>query len=110
MGPKKAVATKKKEGNPENGGDLTPRREGKMYQLRCQSLQLQLSDRSEDASNIFAAKRELHARVDQITKDFEEEEKQTFEVNQIYESMNFISSIFLYYRCLKLIFYRLPKT
>lgn len=42
MGPKKAAGGKKKESNPENGGDLTPEERAKMFMLTCQSLQLQL--------------------------------------------------------------------
>jgi hypothetical protein len=41
MGPKKA-APKKKEGNPENGGELDPEMKAKMFMLQCQSLQFQL--------------------------------------------------------------------
>jgi sporulation protein YlmC with PRC-barrel domain len=41
--PKKAApGGKKKENNPENGGELTPEEKAKMFMLTCQSLQLQL--------------------------------------------------------------------
>ena len=81
MPPKKS-APKKKEGNPESGGDLTSEMQAKMFMLTCQSLQLQLAERSEEASRALAAKRELQSRVEQISKDFDEEEKQTFEITQ----------------------------
>lgn len=81
MPPKKSVP-KKKEGNPENGGELTSEMQAKMFMLTCQSLQLQLAERSEEASRAIAAKRELQSRVEQISKDFDEEEKQTFEITQ----------------------------
>ena len=42
MGPKKAAAGKKKEGNPENGGELTAEDKAKLFMLTCQSLQVQL--------------------------------------------------------------------
>ena len=42
MGPKKAAGAKKKEGNPEDGGELTPEDKAKMFMLACQSLQVQL--------------------------------------------------------------------
>lgn len=43
MGPKKSAGGgKKKESNPENGGELTPEEKAKMFMLTCQSLQLQL--------------------------------------------------------------------
>ena len=42
MGPKAKPAAKKKEGNPENGGELDPETKAKMFRLTCQSLQVQL--------------------------------------------------------------------
>jgi hypothetical protein len=40
------------------------------------------AERSEESSKAMAAKREYKSRVDQIQKDFEEEQKQTFEITQ----------------------------
>lgn len=68
MPPKKNAPKKPKEGNPENGGELTPEMQAKMFMLTCQSLQLQLAERSEEASRALAAKRELQRRVEQISK------------------------------------------
>lgn len=105
MGPKKAPAGKKKEGNPENGGELTAEEKAKLFMLTCQSLQVQLckcrsllsigqlvdwsiiihifaAERSEEASKALAAKREYKGRIEQIQRDFEEEQKQTFEITQ----------------------------
>lgn len=82
MGPKAKPAAKKKEGNPENGVDLDPETKAKMFMLTCQSLQVQLAERSEEASRSLAAKRELQARVEQISKDYEEEKSMTFEITQ----------------------------
>lgn len=43
MGPKtKPGGGKKKDSNPENGGELTPEEKAKMFMLTCQSLQIQL--------------------------------------------------------------------
>ncbi len=42
MGPKKAAPAKKKDNNPENGGELTPEEKAKLFMLTCQSLQVQL--------------------------------------------------------------------
>ncbi len=42
MGPKKAAGAKKKDSNPEGGGELTPEEKAKMFMLTCQSLQIQL--------------------------------------------------------------------
>jgi chromosome segregation ATPase len=84
MGPKAAAkgGGKKKEGDPQNGGELTDAMKAQMFALTCQSLQLQLAERSEEASRAMAAKRELQSRVEQIARDFDEEQKQTFEITQ----------------------------
>mmetsp|Transcript_20157 Transcript_20157/g.44804 ORF Transcript_20157/g.44804 Transcript_20157/m.44804 type:complete len:194 (+) Transcript_20157:84-665(+) len=82
MGPKKAAAKKKDGGGAENGGELTAEEKAKLFMLTCQSLQVQLAERSEESSKAMAAKREYKTRVDQIQKDFEEEQKQTFEITQ----------------------------
>lgn len=42
MGPKKAAPAKKKDGAPENGGELSPEEKAKLFMLTCQSLQVQL--------------------------------------------------------------------
>jgi hypothetical protein len=41
-----------------------------------------IAERSEDASKAVAAKREYKARIEQITKDYEEEQRGTFEITQ----------------------------
>lgn len=81
MGPKKA-AGKKSAAAPENGGEMDFEAKAKMYMLTCQSLQVQLAERSEDASKALAEKRELQKKVAQVQKDFEEEQEQTFEMRQ----------------------------
>jgi hypothetical protein len=40
------------------------------------------AERSEEASKALAAKREYKSRIEQISRDFEEEQKQTFEITQ----------------------------
>jgi hypothetical protein len=40
------------------------------------------AERTEDASRALAAKRELQSRVEQISRDFESEQEQTFEMRQ----------------------------
>lgn len=82
MGPKKPPAAKKKDNNPEAGGELTPEEKAKLFMLTCQSLQVQLAERSEEASKAMASKREYQSRVEQISKDFAEEQRQTFEITQ----------------------------
>lgn len=46
------------------------------------SLDLFAAERSEEASKALAAKREYKSRIEQISKDFEEEQRQTFEITQ----------------------------
>lgn len=104
MPPKKAAAGKKKESNADGGGELTPEEKAKMFMLTCQSLQIQLctsqksnficvrsclinlltlsAERSEEASKAMAAKREYQGRIEQISRDFEEEQRQTLEITQ----------------------------
>jgi uncharacterized protein YlxW (UPF0749 family) len=53
-----------------------------MYQLTCQSLQVQLAERTEDASRALALKRDYQNRLEQLSRDFEEEQNQTFEMRQ----------------------------
>jgi hypothetical protein len=42
MGAKAKPSAKKKDGNPESGGELTPEEKAKLFMLTCQSLQVQL--------------------------------------------------------------------
>lgn len=71
-----------------------------MYMLTCQSLQVQLgeffappactvisliitpAERTEEASKAMAARRELARRMEDISRDFDEEQKLTFEIRQ----------------------------
>ena len=84
MGPKKAAAKGGKKGgdNPELGGELDAETKAKLFMLTCQSLQVQLADRTEESSKAIAAKRELQSRVNQIAQDYEEEKKVSFEIIQ----------------------------
>lgn len=80
-GGKKGGKGKKDEG-PEEGAPLTPEEQANMYKATCQSLQMQLADRTEDVSRSFAEKRELQGQVDKIKKEFEEEQKSAFEITR----------------------------
>ena len=80
MGPKKAE--KKKGGGGEGGLELDAEAKLKFFMLQCQSLQVQLSERTEESSKALANKRELQARVEQMAKDVEEERSSTFEITQ----------------------------
>ena len=68
MGPKKK---EKKEKGGGDAGELTDEARIKFFQLTCQSLQVQLAERTEESSKALAEKRELSARVQQISDDFE---------------------------------------
>ena len=80
MGPKKKE--KKEKGGGGDAGELTDEARLKFFQLTCQSLQVQLAERTEESSKALAEKRELSSRVQQINDDFEEERKATFEITQ----------------------------
>eukprot|EP00605_Chrysophyceae_sp_TOSAG23-4_P001515 GSChrysophyteH1.ASY1.ANO1.1662.1 assembled CDS len=64
------------------GGELDADAKIKFFMLTCQSLQVQLAERTEESSKALAAKRELQARVEQINRDFEDEKNATFEITQ----------------------------
>ena len=83
MGPKKAPAKKGgKDGNPEEGGEMDWETKATFFKLTCQSLQVQLAERSEESSRYLAVKRELQQRVEQLSRDFEDEQSRTFEITQ----------------------------
>lgn len=82
MGPKKKGGDKKKDSGGGDGGEMDAEAKIKFFMLTCQSLQVQLAERTEESSKALAAKRELSARVEQINKDFEEERETTFEITQ----------------------------
>lgn len=83
MGPKKGGEKKKGGGGGgEDGMELDADAKLKFFMLQCQSLQVQLSERTEESSKAMAGKRELQARVEQLAKDFEEERNTTFEITQ----------------------------
>ena len=79
MGPKKKAEKKDAGGG---GGELDADAKIKFFMLTCQSLQVQLAERTEESSKALAAKRELQARVEQINRDFEDEKNATFEITQ----------------------------
>lgn len=80
MGPKVKGEKKKKAATPENGGELTAEDKVKMFMLSCQSLQVQLSERSDEASEAIAAKKELRLRFEQLSKDYENEKLLTKDI------------------------------
>eukprot|EP01034_Spumella_vulgaris_P021787 gene21787-27856_t len=91
MGPKpKPGGNKKKDANPENGGELTPEEKAKMFMLTCQSLQIQLSESDvrqdrvlKDKNTIIQMKddeiAELKAKMDDMAEEFGEMLRETLE-------------------------------
>ncbi len=64
------------------GGELDADAKLKFFMITCQSLQVQLAERTEESSKALAAKRELQARVEQINRDCQDERSATFEITQ----------------------------
>lgn len=85
MPPKKGGKAKKgakKDEGPEEGAPLTPEDEAKMYLATCQSLQMQLADRTEAMNKAQEDKRTLDEKVSKIQEDFAEEQKTAFEITR----------------------------
>jgi chromosome segregation ATPase len=85
MPPKKGGKAKKgakKDEGPEEGAPLTPEDEAKMYLATCQSLQMQLADRTEAMNKAQEEKRTLDEKVSKIQEDFAEEQKTAFEITR----------------------------
>ena len=83
MGPKKGGDKKGgKGGDAQEGGALDDAAKAKLFMLTAQSLQVQLAERTEEASKALAMKREYQSRFEQIEKDVEEERKGTFDIIQ----------------------------
>lgn len=94
MPPKKKGKGKGKKGGDdgaEEGGKLTPRGERDQYKAECTSLQMQLAERTEDASRAMASKRQLEGKVDEINKSLDDKEEATQYITQAmtrqYEAM-----------------------
>lgn len=80
----KAVPKKKKDkGGPEDGGPLDLETQIKLLQYRCNSLEVQLAERTEDASKAHIEKRDIQRKLEQVTEDYEQEKKSCFEITQV---------------------------
>ncbi|KAJ1456576.1 hypothetical protein M885DRAFT_517398 [Pelagophyceae sp. CCMP2097] len=84
MPPKKPgkKAGKAKDAGPEEGAPLTPEDMAKMYLATCQSLQMQLADRTDEMTKARNDKRELEQKVSKVQGDFDEEQKTAFEITR----------------------------
>ena len=85
MPPKKGGKAKKgakKEDGPEEGAPLTPEDEAKMYLATCQSLQMQLADRSDDMNQALDERRQMEEKCSKLRGDFEDEQKTAFEITR----------------------------
>mmetsp|Transcript_11336 Transcript_11336/g.20965 ORF Transcript_11336/g.20965 Transcript_11336/m.20965 type:complete len:194 (+) Transcript_11336:99-680(+) len=78
MGKGKAKA--KNDGAGETGAELTPMEVAKLLQAENQALQRKLAERQEEASAAIAARREIQSRVVELKRDFEDEQKQTYQI------------------------------
>jgi chromosome segregation ATPase len=76
----KAAKKGKDAGSGESGAELTPLEVAKLLQAENQALQRKLAERQEEAASASAAKREIQNRVLELKRDFEEEQKQTYQI------------------------------
>jgi hypothetical protein len=86
MPPKKSAAApakKKKDGSPEDGGVLDFEAQAKLALFRCNALEIQLADRTEEASKALIDKREMQRKYEKVTQDYEHEKKSCFEITQV---------------------------
>lgn len=83
MGPKKVPEKKKpSKGDPAAGGELDPDTKIRMLLHQVASLQVQLSERSEETSMAVAAKREHQTRIDEIAEENEQLKRRTADIKQ----------------------------
>lgn len=95
MPPKKKGGKKKGKGKGGDAGDGAPPlkevTEMLMYKSECQSLQLQLAERTINASHAMAEKKVFEDRYDEVEKKLDSEEKTTHDITQAmtrqYEAM-----------------------
>ncbi|GBG30394.1 Coiled-coil domain-containing protein 153 [Hondaea fermentalgiana] len=71
---------KKNDGGGEGGAELTPMEVAKLLQAENLALQRQLAERQEEATKAMASRREIQNRVIELKRDFEDEQKQTFQI------------------------------
>mmetsp|Transcript_11956 Transcript_11956/g.17628 ORF Transcript_11956/g.17628 Transcript_11956/m.17628 type:complete len:202 (-) Transcript_11956:83-688(-) len=84
MPPKKKGGKKKKKQDDqgENGGELTDEQKAKLYMATCQSLQMQLAERSEEASKATSMKMQLAGNLEQMQTKYEIEEEKTYAITR----------------------------
>jgi len=83
-GPKKGKKKKgkdKDDGN-EDGGGLTDGAKAQMFQDAHKALVIQLADRAMDSTRALASQRELQERVEELQRDFTQEQQGTFEITK----------------------------
>jgi len=84
-GPKKGKKKKKgkdKDDGNEDGGGLTDGAKAQMFQDAHKALVIQLADRAMDSTRALASQRELQERVEELQRDFTQEQQGTFEITQ----------------------------
>jgi len=70
----------KDSGGGDGGAELTPMEVAKLMQAENIALQRKLAERQEEASKAIASRREIQNRVIELKRDFEDEQKQTYQI------------------------------
>lgn len=73
---------KQKEAAPTEGAPLAADDEAKMYAATCQSLQMQLADRTDAMNRALDDKRDLQQKVTRIQKEVSDEQRTAFEITR----------------------------
>lgn len=82
--PPKAASAKKGGASKKEGDELplSAMEEAKMFQATCQSLQMQLAERTEEVGRVTEERRQLEAKVATLQQDSHEEHKVAFEITR----------------------------
>lgn len=82
--PPNASSAKKGSAGIKEGDELplSAVEEAKMFEATCQSLQIQLAERTEEVGRVTEEKRKLEAKVTMLQQDFHEEHKAAFEITR----------------------------
>lgn len=79
---KKKAASSSKKATREDGAPLSSADEASMYQATCQSLQMQLADRTSEMGQIAEEKKNLEKKMSSLQTSLTEEHKAAFEITR----------------------------
>lgn len=82
MPPKKKKGAASKKATSEDGAPLSSAEEASRYQATCQSLQMQLADRTSEMSQIAEDKKTLEKKMSSLQHSLTEEHKAAFEITR----------------------------